>query len=117
LSRSVLLEERILSLLQRIRDPIPQSQIARVLNVDSRLVSRALARLARSGKIRRNYVMLNGRRLLVVYPLKTEKPTEISDIPCLFCPNIDRCGLGQSYDPTKCPKLTAWLLKNARKED
>ncbi len=99
-----------------MRTPIPQSQIAKMLNIDSRLVSRALARLARSGKIRRNYVTLNGKRLLVVYPVKTvEEYADIPYIPCLLCPNLNKCGIGQEFDPTKCEKLTHWLIHNSER--
>lgn len=114
MSRVTLLEERIVQFLKKSKRPITQAELVRQLNVDSRLVSRALARLERRGLIRRERVVLRGRRTFRIYPIPRERLGTLK-VPCFACPYLELCGIGHDYDPSKCEILSEWLLKVSNK--
>jgi len=110
-SKSSLLEERILRFLREIDEPIIQPEIARRLNVSSRDVSRILAKLEKKGVIKREKVIMKGRRTFKVFPLREAEPLDaLLECPCFSCPYLEMCGEKQEHDPSTCRKLTEWLL-------
>lgn len=101
---------------------ILQSDLWRRLGLDSREGSRLVLRLAKKGLIRREQVVVNGRR---TYRLRYTRPpslelklkVDIEDvlgIPCFTCPFLGQCGPGNFNDPRTCPILQAWLERKAR---
>jgi len=101
---------------------ILQSELWRRLGLDSREGSRLVLRLAKKGLIRREQVVVNGRR---TYRLRYTRPpsmelrilvdlSDVMDIPCFTCPYLDQCGPGNFNDPRTCPILHSWLERKAR---
>jgi len=101
---------------------ILQSDLWRRLGLDSREGSRLVLRLAKKGLIRREQVVVNGRR---TYRLRYTRPPslelrlkvdieDVLDIPCFTCPFLGQCGPGNFNDPRTCPILQAWLERKAR---
>jgi len=113
-------------LLKNSERDIYQSQISKELNIDPRVVSKILIRLEEKGAIKREPVIYESRKTLLIKPVKEalielmEKagidpytPKEvferIKDIPCITCPYIYKCYEGGYYDPTTCQWLSEYL--------
>jgi len=109
LTSVALLEERVIRYLREIHEPVPQFSLAKELKLNSRLISRILARLEKKGVIKRERAIINGRRTFLVYPLETFLLRDLPTAPCFYCPYLEYCGRGHEYDPTKCDKLAKWL--------
>ncbi|MEB2836397.1 MAG: Lrp/AsnC family transcriptional regulator [Desulfurococcales archaeon] len=122
----VSMEELEKTALEMIRNSgstgILQSDLWRRLGLDSREGSRLVLRLAKKGLIRREQVVVNGRR---TYRLRYTRPPslelklkvdieDVLDIPCFTCPFLGQCGPGNFNDPRTCPILQAWLERKAR---
>jgi len=100
-------------------DGILQSDLWRRLGLDSREGSRLVLRLAKKGLIKREQVVVNGRR---TYKIRyTTPPTlelrvlvsldDVISIPCFTCPYLGQCGPGNFNDPRTCPLLERWLQR------
>ncbi|GBF09274.1 conserved hypothetical protein [Aeropyrum pernix] len=110
-------EKRALELIKQT-EGILQSELWKLLGLDSREGSRIVLRLARKGIIRREQVVINGRKTYRLYPAE---PTDrkklniivdigsILDIPCVVCPYIDECGEGGFYSPESCRLIDEWV--------
>ncbi len=101
------------------KNGILQSELWRRLGVDSREGSRIALRLVKKGLIEREPVIHNGKRTYRLM-LKEEKGLEVDidsviNIPCFICPDHLRCGEGSYLNPVTCPKLTRWILNEAKK--
>ncbi len=93
-----------------------QSELWKLMNIDSREGSRITLQLLKRGLITREPVIHNGRRTYKLYAVKKYDITikvnldTIRDIPCFTCKFFNRCGRGNFYDPRTCRLLTDWLL-------
>ncbi|MCE4612715.1 MAG: Lrp/AsnC family transcriptional regulator [Desulfurococcales archaeon] len=111
------LEKSALTLIKNSKDGLLQSDLWKMLGLDSREGSRLVIRLAKKGLIRREQVMVNGRRTYRLYLVESDSSakrilvdlTSILDIPCTTCPYIESCGPGNFYDPATCPLMDSWL--------
>ncbi|MCE4603791.1 MAG: MarR family transcriptional regulator [Aeropyrum sp.] len=110
-------ERRALDLIKR-SSGILQSELWKRLGLDSREGSRIVLRLARKGIIRREQVVINGRKTYKLYPAEPSDRKEIRlivnissilDIPCTICPYIDECGKGGFYSPETCKLIDEWM--------
>ncbi len=115
------LEERALEI---IRDAtkrsggIVQSELWRILDIDSRDGGKLVTRLMRKGLLLREATTHRGRKTYILrYADDSRAPVSVSvslnpvlEVPCFTCRHIGRCGIGGYYDPTRCPLLTRYLL-------
>ncbi len=113
------LEKKALEIIKTHKGVL-QSDLWKMLGLDSREGSRLVLRLVKKGLIKREQVSVNGRR---TYKLTTIEAAEealtikiniasILDIPCATCPHINECGLKNFYDPATCPLLDHWIARN-----
>ena len=110
-------EKQALELIKSNRG-ILQSELWKRLGLDSREGSRVVLRLARKGVIRREEVIVNGRRTYKLYPVNPYEGRRVSividvssilDLPCSVCPYIDQCGPHGSYKPFTCKLMDIWV--------
>ena len=105
------IEEKIVSLLQKEEDgTMVQSELARTLGLNSREISRSLAKLERRNIIERIQFKDGGRIAYKVRVLKKKPRIDPSDVAwcaCLTCSDLEKCGKGQPVSPEMCAKLTA----------
>ena len=96
-----------------------QSELWKLLNIDSREGSRIALQLLKKGLISREPVIHNGHRTYRLFAVKKYdinirvNLNTVKDIPCFTCKYFNRCGRGNFYDPRTCPILTNWLLSMA----
>lgn len=106
-----------------------QSDISKELGLDPRMISKYLIKFEEEGLIERKEVLYKGKKTYVVVP-NPEKIKEALErlgedaltleelmdkvlrIPCITCPNINRCYEGGFYDPTNCNYLTEAFKHN-----
>ncbi len=116
------LEEKILEIVREASkkgDGIVQSELWRVLGVDSREGSKIVARLIRRGLLMREAIIYKGKKTYKLYYSDSVRaPVSIHvnlnpviEVPCFSCRQISRCGIGGYYDPTKCPLLTRYIAQ------
>ncbi|MET1159839.1 MAG: winged helix-turn-helix transcriptional regulator [Thermoprotei archaeon] len=119
-------------LLKKGDNGVPQNVLWKELGLTSRDASRSLKKLEEMGYVKREPIVVNGRRTYRVIPLKKsieelEEKKEIivkpilsldgfTMIPCMYCPYIDQCYEGGYYDPTQCDLLINWVRLKARKQ-
>ena len=111
------LENEALELIKTSKNGILQSDLWKILGLDSREGSRLVLKLTKRGVIRREQVSINGRRTYRLFLVERKRGLDgvvinvssLLDIPCLTCPYIDECGEGSFYDPTTCPLMEAWI--------
>lgn len=97
---------------------ILQSQLWKRIKATSREGSRISLRLERAGLIERKRELHNGKwTYRLIAKKRAVNPMSILDLPCTFCPNQDRCGLGGPISPATCPLMTEWLNKAAHKQE
>ncbi len=116
------LEKAALEMIRSSGDSgILQSDLWRRLGLDSREGSRLVLRLAKKGLIKREQVVVNGRR---TYKIRYTTPPSmelrllvsldgVMDIPCFTCPYLGQCAPGNFNDPRTCPLLQRWLERRA----
>ncbi len=111
-----ILEEKALSLIKGRGDQgVPQSELWKLLGIDSRDGSRITLRLLKKGLITREPTTYNGKKTYILYYVQPRvskaliKIDSIKDIPCFRCPYADRCGPGNFYNPETCVYLSQWL--------
>ena len=121
------LENKALDMIKNNKG-ILQSDLWKMLGLDSREGSRIVLRLSKKGLIKRKPVIVNGRKTYKLYLVELSETASITvdlssvlDIPCTVCPYITQCGPGNYYDPASCPLMTDWLrnstLKNRNKKE
>lgn len=116
------LEKKALDIIRNSREGVLQSDLWKMLGLDSREGSRLVLRLAKKGLIRREQVSINGRRtykLTAVEVLEEQITIKINissilDIPCATCPFIAECTRRNFHDPATCPFLDSWLERARR---
>lgn len=118
----VKLESVALELIRENNGSMLQNELWKKLNLDSREGSRLVLRLLKKGLIRREEVMVNGRKTYRLYivedttrrktlTLRVKLETAI-EIPCFTCPILEECGHSDLSDPHSCQLLDSWLQKN-----
>jgi len=113
------LEKKALEIIKNSPDGVLQSDLWKMLHLDSREGSRLVLRLAKKGLIKREQVSIKGRRTykLTAVDVVEEKFTikidvsSIVDIPCSVCPFINECAPNNFRDPASCPWLDAWVRR------
>lgn len=112
LSKLEELENRALQLIiEKGTEGIMQSDLWRILNSSSREISRICLKLEDKKVIKRERELSKGRWTYRIFTNK--KPVEIEsllDIPCVSCPNLYRCEMGEESHINSCKILTQWLL-------
>lgn len=111
------LEKRALEIIREKESGVLQSDLWKLLGLDSREGSRLVLRLVKKGLVKREQVSINGRRTFKLTPAKTSSEPvtvridvrSILDVPCATCPHINECGLKNFHDPVTCPLLDAWI--------
>jgi len=98
------------------KEGIRQRDLWRALGASSREGSRLALRLERKGLIYREQELYEGRwtyRLIA----KHQPPTfdSLVGVPCIACPDSDKCYPGGMISPERCERLEKWLLQNAAK--
>ena len=87
-----------------------QSELWKLLNINSREASRMATKFEKKGKICREKVLNNGRWTYKIRSMKDYVTlNSIEDCPCTVCPSVDMCYSGGTKDPRTCVKLTAWI--------
>ncbi|MCX8184446.1 MAG: hypothetical protein RMI56_06180 [Sulfolobales archaeon] len=114
-------EDKVLELVKELTKKdggIVQSELWRILGIDSREGSKLVARLMRKGLLMREAIVHRGKKTYILkYSDTTKVPVSISvslnpaiEIPCFTCRQISRCSIGGYYDPIRCTLLTKYLL-------
>jgi len=90
---------------------ILQSDLWRKLRASSREGSRIALKLEDKKLIRREKELCDGRWTYRLYPKRLPARIDsIADVPCLMCPDNQRCDPSSTISPQSCEKLTEWLL-------
>ncbi len=114
------LEKKALDLIRK-SEGILQSDLWKTLGLDSREGSRLVLRLLKKGLIRREQVMIRGRRTYKLYIVKPRQSTgkllidvsTLLEIPCSTCRWFNNCGPNNFQDPRTCRILDTWLRDKA----
>jgi len=105
------LEYRVLQMLvTKSSEGILQCNLWKDLKASSREGSRITLKLENKSLIRRERELFNGRWTYRVF-LK-RRPTEIDsilDVPCVACPDIEKCESNSEVSPKGCKQLNQWL--------
>ncbi|MBS7650414.1 MAG: Lrp/AsnC family transcriptional regulator [Candidatus Bathyarchaeia archaeon] len=117
MARRGTMEQDLLNVLMNAgEEGILQSELWKTVTSDSREGSRAILRLEKKKLIERRKELYEGRwTYRVTAKRRVPKVDSIIDVPCAFCEFEDRCGQSSVLSPTKCEKLTIWLINLARK--
>lgn len=99
------------------RGGILQSELWKILNVDSKEGSKIILRLIRRGLITRREIIHNGRKTYVLSPARQEDAVSISieidsamDVPCFTCEYLfSECGASAKLNPASCSKMSGFL--------
>ena len=111
------LEKVAMDIIRKSENGVLQSELWKMLGLDSREGSRLVIRLAKKGLIRREQVSVNGRRTYKLYAVEA-KPAALSlkvdishilDLPCTTCAYLEQCRPGNFYEPATCTWLDVWL--------
>ncbi|MEM4678662.1 MAG: Lrp/AsnC family transcriptional regulator [Acidilobaceae archaeon] len=114
------LEALALDLIRENNGSIFQSELWKKLNLDSREGSRLVLRLLRKGLIRREEVMVNGRRTYRLFIVEESKKKTLTvkvkldnvlKIPCFTCFLLEECGHSELSNPLTCQLLNSWLQR------
>ncbi|MCS7107492.1 MAG: Lrp/AsnC family transcriptional regulator [Acidilobaceae archaeon] len=114
-------EEKAIQLIKS-KGSVLQSELWKMLSLDSREGSRLVQRLIKRGLVGREEVTMNGRRTFRLVVLQRNKKEgsilinieSIIDLPCTVCPQIDQCEPGNSVEPGTCAIMDNWLDKVIR---
>ncbi len=104
------LENRALQMLMKSSEGILQCNLWRDLKTSSREASRVILRLENKSLIQRQRELFKGRWTYRVHIKR--KPIEIDsvmDVPCVFCPEIEKCESNSDVSPAACRQLSSWL--------
>lgn len=96
---------------------ILQSELWKILNVDSKEGSKMILRLIRRGLITRKEIVYNGRKTYMVSPARHDDEVAISveidsvmGIPCFTCEYLfSECGGSAKLNPASCSKMSGFL--------
>ncbi len=101
---------------------ILQSELWKRLGLDSREGSRIVLRLERKGVIKREGVIVNGRRTYKLYYIGSSEAkkvrilvdlSSILDLPCSTCQFLSQCGPHGVYSPYTCKLIEDWVLRHS----
>jgi len=102
-------------ILERGKEGVLQSDLWKLLNLTSRDGSRLAIKLEKSGMVKRERVVKDGRR---TYRLRVVKrPIGIGSIynaPCVTCPHMSKCSVDSEVSPHTCPWIKIWVLREYR---
>ncbi len=97
-----------------------QSDLWKLLGVDSREGSRIAIRLAKKGFIHREPVIKDGRKTFrLLAKIKAPPPVKVDDVidvPCFTCMDYNKCNAGSFLNPATCRKLTEWILEEVERK-
>uniref|UniRef100_A0A7J3ZKJ4 MarR family transcriptional regulator n=1 Tax=Fervidicoccus fontis TaxID=683846 RepID=A0A7J3ZKJ4_9CREN len=84
------------------------------LGIDSRRLSRAVSKLVKKGLVKREPIVVDGRktyRILHSYSLEDLAVSLdlVSRVPCFVCKYLQECSPGGRVSPTTCSLLERWL--------
>lgn len=119
------LEEKLIKELQKSADrSLLQSDLWKMINSNSREVSRTLARMEKKGIVKREPFSGDSHKTYRVTLMKKDQKVQISDMvwcSCFTCHDLSRCGIGQPISPENCVKLTISLrnefIKHQKSEE
>ena len=109
------LENEVLKLVRdRGNKGITQSSLQEALGIDSRRISRAISKLVKKGLVKREPIVVNGRktyRIVHSYSLDdlVVSLDLVSKVPCFVCKYLQECSPGGRISPTACSLLEKWL--------
>ena len=111
------LEYKVLQIIKAAgKTGILQSQLWKKINATSREGSRISSRLERTSLIGRNRELHDGKW---TYRLMAKKSlvsiASIIGLPCAFCVDQEKCGLGSDISPITCERLLGWISLNTSK--
>ena len=112
-------EDVALRLIRENGGQMLQKDLWKKLKLDSREGSRLVARLVKKGLVKREEVVVDGRKTFRLILAKTNSSGllvrvslgGVLGIPCTTCPVIDQCGVGNFYDPSTCSLMDSWVSK------
>jgi DNA-binding Lrp family transcriptional regulator len=91
---------------------ILQCDLWRALGASSREGSRIALKLERKGLIRRDQELYDGRWTYRLYAKRQPASIDsILDVPCVACPDLNKCGVGGVPTPATCELINNWILK------
>ena len=92
-------------------DGVLQSDLWRELGASSREGSRVAIKLEEKGLVRREKELREGRWTYRLFPKRLPASIEnITDCPCLMCPDSGRCDPTTTISPKDCSRLTEWII-------
>lgn len=112
------LENKVLEIIRMKGDEgIIQSELWNILNVNGREGARAVSKLVKAGLIRKEPVIVKGRRTYRLIFVSKQfngmrlsiKLNPVASIPCFLCRDLEKCGPGGYFNPLSCNKLTMFL--------
>lgn len=105
------LEYKVLQTVKKSGDEgILQSQLWKEMKATSREGSRISLKLERAGLIFRHRVLHNGKWTFKLIAKKRPVTIgSISDLPCVFCVEQNKCGVGGIISPNTCSNLTEYM--------
>ncbi len=112
------LEEKALEIIRKYdsKGGIIQTELYKKLKIPGKEGYRLVLKLLRKGLIKREEVIVNGRRTyrltLARHPLDNIVKVHldlIMYIPCFTCRELERCALGTYFNPITCPKINDFL--------
>ncbi len=105
------LEYKVLQTVKKSGDEgILQSQLWKEMNATSREGSRISLKLQRAGLISRNRILYNGKwTFKLIAKKKAITIGSISDLPCVFCVEQNKCGVGGIISPNTCLHLAEYM--------
>lgn len=124
----------ILEWLYRADRPVYQNEISKLINIDSKTVTKSLYKLEKLGLIQRQPAVHNKKKTYIIEVNRDkvaevlEKHNEhalslrelflkIAEIPCIACQHIYRCYEGGFYDPLYCQLLANYMFKLEKPRD
>lgn len=112
------LEERALRIIKRYdkKGGIIQIELYKKLKISGKEGYRLVLKLLRKGLIKREEVIVNGRKTyrltLVKHPLDNIVKVHLNlimHIPCFTCKELERCALGTYFNPITCSQINDFL--------
>lgn len=105
------LEYKVLQIVKKAgSEGILQSQLWKEMSATSREGSRISLKLERAGLIYRHRELHGGKWTFKLIAKKRSVSVDsISDSPCVFCIEQNKCGVGSIISPNNCSNLTEWM--------
>lgn len=107
------LEYKVLQIIKKSGSGgILQSQLWKKMSATSREGSRISLKLERAGLINRSRELHDGKWTYKLFSKKRAVSIDsILDLPCVFCIEQEKCGVGSAISPNNCSNLMEWMDK------